>query len=472
MYRPILALVVLGAVLATVVWIAASTREQRSVAMDEAHGETRAASSESSTLAPLTATEEEADAAAAPAREPAPSQREAATGPAADELARAHWVEGRVLFPEGTPADEEVFVVARGREFGDGDVQRARVERDGRFRVAFAEKSNGGWLVIEARHLYLDPTVRWKRDKEKGAPVVLEAKLGGCIAGRVVPPQGVAPDEVAGKVVVHLRRSRDGVWTQRLNELDVGRTLAFEACGLPPDDEYSFVFYSEALIGRQVVGKVEAGATTPTEIQLDHGAVLSGHVVDEFGVGVVKARLSTRVELAWPPAHQVPIRPIQSGPDGEFRVLGVWPGKTTVVAQASGYVSGLLTLDALASGEVRDGLELVLRRGNSIAGHAQWADGTPAAATLQVVNQETKEFVVGGKAADDGTFRITGLGDGEFGVKASAKRQEDVVEWSETLGREHKRKKTVWYDATAEHVDPETSDLVLVLEHRVVRGRY
>jgi len=54
-----------------------------------------------------------------------------------EELAQAHWVEGRVLFPVGTPPDD-CTAVAQGRAFSDGTIQRCRVGTDGRFRVAFS----------------------------------------------------------------------------------------------------------------------------------------------------------------------------------------------------------------------------------------------------------------------------------------------------------------------------------------------
>lgn len=112
--------------------------------------------------------------------------RESTAGIRADELARAVWVEGQVLFPAGTPLDEEAFVEARGREFGDGSRQRARVDGDGRFRVALSERSKTGWLVLSARYAYLEKNYRWKRSDT--TPIVLTPRLGGRIEGKLVPP--------------------------------------------------------------------------------------------------------------------------------------------------------------------------------------------------------------------------------------------------------------------------------------------
>src|SRR5262249_51611067 len=120
----------------------------------------------------------------APARTPIASPREA-------ELARAHWVEGRVLFPPGTPADEKAVVVARGKKFADGGNHRVEVAPDGRFRVAFSEKTLSGQLTLEARYVYLAKLGRWSA-KEPDAPVTLEPVLGARIEGRLVLPAGAS----------------------------------------------------------------------------------------------------------------------------------------------------------------------------------------------------------------------------------------------------------------------------------------
>ncbi|MEQ1892608.1 MAG: hypothetical protein ABL998_08715, partial [Planctomycetota bacterium] len=59
-------------------------------------------------------------AAPAPKTPAAPAARETRISPREEELARGIAVEGRVVFPPGTPADERVFVEARGRTFASG----------------------------------------------------------------------------------------------------------------------------------------------------------------------------------------------------------------------------------------------------------------------------------------------------------------------------------------------------------------
>src|ERR1043165_978325 len=88
------------------------------------------------------------------------STRTSATGDPASaemdpELRDARWIEGRVVVPEGTPADEHVEIVADGDAFATRPLYRASIEADGSFRVAFAPKTTMGVLLLRARYLYL-----------------------------------------------------------------------------------------------------------------------------------------------------------------------------------------------------------------------------------------------------------------------------------------------------------------------------
>jgi hypothetical protein len=314
-------------------------------------------------------------------------------------------------------------------------------ERDGRFRVAFAEKSKSGWLVIEARQPVPRPNVRWKRGAEHGEPIVLEPKLGGCIAGHVIPPAGVTPDEVSGQVLVHQTRSTGvGSTSTQRAALDVGRELVFEARGLAPEDGYRLVFQGASLVSGEVAAEVEPGATKAVEIPLERGAVLAGRVVDEARPGDREgapddARRGRAADLP-----RLPPRDEWTGRDVPTR--GPVAGKTTLIAQADGYESLRRSVGTLAAGDVHEALELVLARGNSIAGRVQWADGTPAANAALEIASEGREnfdgFAAGSRAmaksAEDGSFRVMGLGEGPFQVKANAKRSEEVSEWTRSSG--------------------------------------
>ncbi len=81
--------------------------------------------------------------------------RRAVLTPLEAELKHAQWVEGRVKFPDGTPADEKLVVEARGKKFSNDSLHSVEVGRDGAFRVAFSKDTRSGWLRIQARYSYL-----------------------------------------------------------------------------------------------------------------------------------------------------------------------------------------------------------------------------------------------------------------------------------------------------------------------------
>src|SRR5688572_1780041 len=209
------------------------------------------------------------------AREP-----EALSASRAAELARAHWVEGRVDLPAGLPADEACFVVADGRKFSDGTIHRARVGLDGRFRVAFSPEAKAGWIGLEARYLDLPRRARWvlSRPQEE---LTLAPELGGVVTGRlVVPPsaRGKSPDgeielrgtgiESCGRLTAPLR----------------GGEYTFEQvpCGTALEIRYR----GSSWLARSAPFGLAPGETEQLELACVPGVVLAGKVRDERGRGI------------------------------------------------------------------------------------------------------------------------------------------------------------------------------------------
>src|SRR5688572_6061240 len=248
--------------------VAAEPREEAALAVGEQPSADRAGGGEPTAPAPTAAT----------------PRREAASGREA-ELARGHWIEGRVLFPAGTPADEEVFVTANGKELEDGGHHRVAVARDGSFRVAFGEKTRTGRFELEARYLYLDHIERWKSTESDGK-VVLAPQLGTRIVGRVRLPAGAEAASVGGRLELELARGAGAsLDAARLHELSAGLEFHFDA--LPPardpDLVYELSYDGEAFLGRAAKLVAEAGKTLEVELELRPGTVLSGSVRDEEG---------------------------------------------------------------------------------------------------------------------------------------------------------------------------------------------
>ncbi len=470
MNRLLLVLLALGVVVLALLWFGVAGRESRQASVRTA-GEPAAEEVEASAPAPAppAAVEPRSGESEQPA-EPSPTssaRHEVATSYEA-ELARAQWVEGRVVFPEGTPADERVFVIARGKDFEHGEDHRAEVGRDGRFRVAFSEEAKTGWLVLEAHHLYLEDNFRWKRVESAG-PIVLEPELGGRIAGRLLLPEGVDAVDAAfmgGKVQLQEERRQGNHSSIRHKaSVEVAVGLDFEFGGLPTEWSYRVSYEGEMLVSPCAEIRVEPGETRALELGLEKGAELSGRILDEAGTALADALVRANVETeTWPSSAY---RRVQSGEDGSFTLRGLAAGEARIQAELDGYETAERSLGRLHAAETRHGIELVLSRGNAIAGRVVWPDGSPAEATVTV--QESSrgfgfdEAAASEETAADGSFRITGLGDGAVRVQARATKTEEVLVKSELTGRERKKKQRTALKALAEHVEPGTDDLLLTL---------
>ena len=367
-----------------------------------------------------------------------------------------------MLFPAGTPADEEVLVVARGEAFGNDEAPRAKVAPDGRFRLAFPEWTKEGRLALEARYLYLDPEVRWAR-AETPEEIVLEPRLGGRITGRLVAPAGIDPRSVVGKVKL-ARTVRQGSLVHEMGHVEhaLDATLTFEFGGLAVGSSYRAVYEGETLTGSSPEIEVQPGETSTVKVPLETGIVLAGRVVDETGAGIAEAQLLVLVERFPVQDH----RPAASASDGTFRIAGLTGGKVTLQAYQDGRVAAEVKLGALATGDVREGLVLELVRGSSVAGRVQWPDGKPTLAEVEVLPEdedlgamERMEAAVTADCGEDGTFEVNGLGRGPFRVRARARPAAEAAERSELSGNET----TGWWRASVEHVDAGQRDLVLVL---------
>ena len=109
------------------------------------------------------------------------------------------WIAGRVKFPEDTPADEQVMVVARGKAFPkDPEGRReheVELQADGRFRVAVSPETKVASLLIRGVYLHLDEPYIWKADSAETADdIVLEPLLGTMLEVQFLVPQGASPE--------------------------------------------------------------------------------------------------------------------------------------------------------------------------------------------------------------------------------------------------------------------------------------
>ncbi len=410
-----------------------------------------------------------------------PAARESAAIARADlELKDALWVEGHVIVPLGTPADEHAEIVADGTKFESRPLYRTEISPDGSFRVAFAHGTKMGVLMLEARYLYLD-AVRTISPSNPPKDIVLEPRLGGCIQGRVIPPGGgsaLRASIVGCRAQAH---GSDSTNWQSPGPVErgakVGEDLEFEFKGLPEFDGYSVDLHPPGLFESSRSDlHVEAGRILQLDLVLRLGARVSGRVVDEKGVPVAGASVRTRVEPSANPWGSGGAT--TTGADGTFAIAGIQPGRLTLQAYARDRDSAMLKVGDLDEGAVKDGIEIVLGHGLSVTGRVQWPDNRPVAGCLIELSFKAEpgqpSMFVSSQvhSKGNGTFEITGLAQGSIALTARARprmgaRNEPTLQSAGRTGIEP----SLWI-AHVEDVKPGTDGLVLTLQPgQSLRGR-
>lgn len=388
----------------------------------------RAAQAPAQLVEPARATQTENSAVATPS--PSAPERVVVDAAAERELAEALWVEGRVVWPEGTPLDEELQVVADGKEFEHlGEPKgkhRVRVDSDGRFRVAFRKDTKAGSLTIDARYCYLETPLKLK-PASPPANIVLEPMLGGCITGMVKPPAGASDLEaVRGKVgVTSFGWGIERAVQQRSAKLDAN--WRYELRGLSVDREHRVNF--DAQVWTPFVQdsvRVAAGKATTVDIACELGVTLRGVVVDAAGEPLGNTAIAAQLSESNAKPRWDASRRMQANAQGEFHLQGAPAGALKLEFTRDGYLDKTLELGELADGATREGLRVVLDSGGFVAGVVTWDDGSPAERAMVQVEEPREATRVffgepkGHRVDADGRFRITGLGAGPFKVIATA----------------------------------------------------
>jgi uncharacterized GH25 family protein len=394
-------------------------------------------------------------------------ERDTVASSGEDELATAQWVTGTVHLPESTPLGEGVEVVASGREFKHRDLHRAPIAADGSFRVAFSKSTTYGWLKIDAQHVYLDTPLKLKLSALP-ASIVLEPRLGGCIAGTLAVPEGEDDAALEGKSVA-LNGWSEGMTHGIQRSAKIESRSRFELRGIPANAECML----ECDLGfwpplRRQNLRVSPGETQTLELHFDLGARVSGRVLDDQGHGIgdatVQAEVMARLDgMRWNTARSAKVEP-----DGSFAVRGIPLGDVKLVATKKGLADARIELGELADRDVRDGVEVRMSLGHVLAGRVTWPDGRAAAGGRVAIDEPDSDanravFGLGPdhsvELAPDGSFRATGLGAGPFVVSASAEAEVEPGAGAEGS----KRKKGAVSRVRVENVAADRVDLVLVL---------
>jgi hypothetical protein len=344
---------------------------------------------------------------------------------ASDEDADAIWIEGKLAFPPGTPADERVEILA-WREKSEHAPRTFPVGGDGSFRAAFPKETTRASLDLSAKYLYLASPVVLDLAKRKPTdpPLALSPLVGGRIHGRIVlsPKAIVLVNTIPGSDVRATPFERTSGWRSGgagERQAQVDGNLSFELNALPGDKYWIHAYPKSALASDLPEVRVLAGRTTEIEIDASLPTRIRGRVVDEKGTPLADVPISVSVGGffgGWRTG-----RPTTSE-DGTFVVEGLRPGKTTVEASRDRFSTAKIDLGPLVEGDLRENVEIVLPVGGHIAGKVVWPDGRPAAdARIDYAvdpasgrddgfhgHPSSKDSCVAGP---DGSFTIAGLGE-------------------------------------------------------------
>lgn len=443
-------------------------------------------------------------ATGAPASDPGPSDAEvaglaaaeAAPAPSAPERAQLEvdepdddalppdvlWVEGVVRLPPGTPLDERVKVVAKGRPFRGREPHSAEIASDGRFRVAFAPKTKNGRLELDAHYVYLDegPLVD---AREPPDDLVLEPMLGGRVRGALLLPTGESephPELVGRELALWGSRQVDtNSWRGVLSrKAAVTAALEFDIGGLPPLPRYHLSLPAGPYRKVERSGlPVQPGRTVRADLQLERGATLAGRVVDADGRPFPQAKIEVRFENRFEWAAP---RETKTDEAGRFELLGVEPKTATISASAPDAPEVTLELGALEASDERRDLELVLAGGGRLAGRVEWPDGSPVVDGWVEIELQAEGDATPNDAEErreriqDGAFEFAGLTPGLWDVHAWAKAvandpDAEGLSLRERLRRRRERRDAPVWHARRAGATPGAAPLELVLEagHRL-----
>ena len=406
---------------------------------------------------------------------------------------------GQLVLPAGTPEDETVAIEAHRREPPAHDwappgpeddpslCAEATPGPDGGFELEVPDDLDRVWLRVRGRYL-----IARALEVELPAPegLKLEPELGGWITGRLVLPQGaeieedetwsvrLEPDPIARMANANPFAMADfgGGPVRRRARVDPENALDFEFRGVRPSGGYTLMVRPDSLAGaKSEKFGVEPGVQRALELPLAVGGSLAGRVVDASGNGVPEVDIEVVLDPFMFGQGGFEVREGESDADGRFLLEHVHAGQLTLRLEAHGYIDGSTTVE-LAPGERREGLELTIDQGSSLAGRLTWPDGT-AASGFDVDVEFDPSFLGGMEAMNamrgrdgedetdaEGRFLVTGLGKGPFVVRAEAERAPS--------GSEDDDDEPVTWVARKNAVRPDGTELALVLEPPVgVAGR-
>lgn len=380
-------------------------------------------------------------------------------------LERVGLVSGRVMGPGGAVAEATVVIAGSGI----WPARHVTADEDGRFRIAEVPP---GVYEVRAHHGSLVAEPRRGLTVEAGSPVHLTFVLAEGVVLRGIVRDSATGRPVAGAQVTASAEALDVAPAAATTD-EGGR---FTVRGLARGALLRVSVFAEGYVPRPALEHPDASA--PLEVELEPGGTLAGLVLDEHrqpiegarievlgegddrqpvalgeGAGFRAAVFAAQLEPAPLPASPgalevvpgpvpaIPLVPLGLGElpfaplppaasevrvggafatdrHGGFRVTGVPPGHVQVVARHAGRASASTARLYVASGAVRDDIELVLLPAGSLRVVVRDERGAGVEAVLVEARSDREPFPRVALTDDRGELALDGLA-GEVTVTAT-----------------------------------------------------
>jgi protocatechuate 3,4-dioxygenase beta subunit len=331
-----------------------------------------------------------------------------------------------VCLPAGFPIGDPIEILARvgnpQAPLAGAVLAGAAADAAGEFGLTLAPQDSGFFLTLRSRWLELRPVWIGTRPGESSIEIVLVPALRGILHGRFVSSVGEPPPP----------RILAGSWVwiagMELRAAEVDADGEFELCGpasqmcgplcaLP--HEFAPLHFEAP--------PIRDGDSTELVLPLVAPAGLRGRVVDSAGNGIPGLSLSlwrgseTQRPLLIDPWGDVQV--ITSGADGRFEALELPPGDLTLRIEDPRWRALGACVAGLRSGELREGLELVLLRSASLRGLVTDALGEPlAGARITAGMREGIGGLMVATSDAEGHFAFDAALPGEYVLSASSER--------------------------------------------------
>ncbi|MEM1453350.1 MAG: carboxypeptidase-like regulatory domain-containing protein, partial [Planctomycetota bacterium] len=192
----------------------------------------------------------------------------------------------------------------------------------------------------------------------------------------------------------------------------------------------------------ETVPALEHGETRELELTASRGATIRGRVVDDEGLPIGGAKVTGARPGRMFGFDDSKVTEATSAEDGTFSLERLPDGVAIVRADSETALQSSRLRVSIEDGRDAEGVEIVLEKGKAISGIARFASGVVAAG-IDVRARFDVSHIAGpsGMAATrgieasattdgEGRFRLTGLGNGPFSVRASGSPgSDDATEW-------------------------------------------